>query len=342
MKRPWLAPLVPLYALGAAARDLRIRRGWEPVRRLRWPVISVGNLSTGGSGKTPLTIALARLLTEKGINVDVLSRGYGRRSALPLRVEMNGAAEDYGDEPLLIARAAGVPVYVAPQRYDAGTLAETDTATKTKEQLDLVEDGVTHAHIVDDGFQHRQLHRDIDILLLNREDWRDSLLPAGNLREARQAAKRAGILAIPADDPAFEAELHAWGSSGPVWHLHRRVQVPQINGPVLAFCGIARPEQFFRSLESAGLRLAASKAFRDHHRYTASDIERLLATARKCAATAFVTTEKDAVRLGPLASSFPPELPLLTARLTIEIEDQPAAIDDLIARLQPTSAHSPL
>ena len=126
MKRPLLLPLVPLYAAGLALRELRLSRGWEPIRRLRFPVISIGNLSTGGSGKTPLTITLARLLSARGFHVDVLSRGYGRSSREPARVLPDGTAEQYGDEPLLIAREAGVPVYVAAERYDAGLLAESN------------------------------------------------------------------------------------------------------------------------------------------------------------------------------------------------------------------------
>ncbi len=257
MKRPLLLPLVPLYAAGLALRELRLSRGWEPIRRLRYPVISIGNLSTGGSGKTPLTITLARLLSDRGFQVDVLSRGYGRRSAVPLRVDLNGSADQFGDEPLLIAREAGVPVYVAAERYDAGILAETDAS---KDERPLV-------HILDDGFQHRQLQRDIDILLVSRSDWHDHLLPAGNLRETLHAALRATVLAIPADDPNFEAELRTWGWTGPVWHLHRRMEVPQVAGPVVAFCGIARPEQFFAGLESAGVKVADRLAFRDHFSY---------------------------------------------------------------------------
>src|SRR5271157_1991229 len=123
--RRWLFPLVPAYRLALAARELCLGCGLEPVRRLPFPVVSVGNLSTGGAGKTPLTIALARALTERGRRVDVLSRGYGRLAAAsPARVRPDGTAVEFGDEPLLIARTAGVPVYVARQRYDAGLLAE--------------------------------------------------------------------------------------------------------------------------------------------------------------------------------------------------------------------------
>ena len=265
MKRPWLAPFAPLYAAGTALRNLSLGTGWEPVRRLRHPVVSIGNLSTGGAGKTPLTIALARALTQRGLYVDVLSRGYGRNSRQPALVDPNGSAEQFGDEPLLIARKTGVPVYVARQRYEAGLLAEAAIPDPEKPAI----------HLLDDGFQHRQLHRDVDILLLNRQDWHESLLPAGNLRETLHAAHRADVIAIPKDDPAFEAELSAWGWHGPIWRLTRKMDIPAVDGPVLAFCGIARPEQFFGGLEAAGVQISARIAFPDHYRYTAADLDRL-------------------------------------------------------------------
>lgn len=338
MKRPWLAPFVPFYAAGLAWRDLRLKRGWEPVRRLQWPVISIGNLSTGGSGKTPLAIALAKLLRARGMPVDVLSRGYGRSSSEPARVKPSGTAEEFGDEPLLIARDAGVPVYVAPQRFDAGVLAESAREQNASGQQAVSADRGAYAHILDDGFQHRQLFRDIDILLLNREDWRDSLLPAGNLREALHAAKRADVIAIPVEDAAFESELRRSGWTGPTWRLRRRMSVPPVHGLVYAFCGIARPEQFFFGLERTGLAVTACRAFRDHYRYTRKDMDRLIAAARTTGAVALVTTEKDAVRLGALASAFPSELPLKTAHLSIEIEEEATAIDWIIGRLRSSAS----
>lgn len=337
MRRPWLAPFVPLYAAGLAARDLRLRRGWEPVRKLSWPVIGVGNLSAGGSGKTPLTIALAKLLVARGIHIDVLSRGYARQSRQALRVDPNGTAEQFGDEPLLIAREAGVPVYVAPQRYDAGLLAEAKPALGREGDLsgqnESRQSRISAAHILDDGFQHRQLHRAVDILLLNREDWHDTLLPGGNLRETLHGAQRANIIAIPGEDPELEAELHRWGWTGPVWRLRRVMEVPKVDGPVVAFCGIARPEQFFLGIEQAGMVVAACSAFRDHHRYTRDDLDKLFATARAAKAAALVTTEKDAVRQRELRSVFSADFPLTIVKLQIEIENADGAIDWLIARL---------
>jgi tetraacyldisaccharide 4'-kinase len=326
--RPLLLPLVPVYRLALALREMRLRSGLEPIRRLRWPVVSIGNISTGGSGKTPLTIALARALTARGLHVDVLSRGYGRwRSALPLLVDCDGTAEEFGDEPLLIARESRVPVYVATERYEAGLLAESERSAPS----------TFGVHLLDDGFQHRQLARDVDILLLSRADLTGHLLPAGNLREPIHAARRAGVIAIPADESDLEIHLKSSGWQGTVWLLRRRMELPPIDdsagGPVVAFCGIARPAQFFQGLEALGLRLAARIAFSDHHRYTARDLASLAARARKATAKTLVTTEKDRVRIGSLAAALPDSLPLKTAQLRIEIENQDAAVDWLIHRL---------
>ena len=339
MKHPFsvrrlLLPLNPLYRLALAFREFRLRSGLEPVRCLRFPVVSVGNLTTGGSGKTPLAIAVAKLLTARGFQVDVLSRGYGRQSQLVARVTPEGTAEEFGDEPLLIARETGLPVYVAPQRYEVGMLAEAQQSSGGKPPQIV--------HLLDDGFQHRQLARDVDILILDRRDWQDRLPPAGNLREPLNAARRASVIAIPANEPELEAELRIWGWRGPVWHLRRTMELPTVDGPVAAFCGIARPEQFFSGLETAGLSVAIRKTFPDHHRYTASDIDGLAVTARTAGATALVTTEKDLVRLGKLTSIWPESLPLKTARLHIEIESQDAAIDWLVGLIGLAPADSSL
>jgi tetraacyldisaccharide 4'-kinase len=369
--RRMLLPLTPLYGLGLALRELRLRSGREPIRRLRFPVISIGNLSTGGAGKTPFAIVLARALTEAGFAVDVLSRGFGRQANSPARVRADGTAAEFGDEPLLIARESGVPVYVASQRYEAGLLAESDPSRDKPRFPQLPQDthfqnksvilsggraapavegrpfrdaGGHHQllHILDDGYQHRQLHRDIDILLLNSDDWQDRLLPAGNLREPRRVAMRASVIAIPATDITLENELRRWGWEGPIWRLHRRMEVPPVNDPVVAFCGIARAGQFFAGLEASGLRLVARVAFRDHHPYAARDLDRLQTAARGAAAAALVTTAKDEVRLAPLIDALPSDLPLLTARLRIEIEQESAALDWLVTRLNSIPPRPPL
>jgi tetraacyldisaccharide 4'-kinase len=320
--RRLLLPLTPLYRAAIALRELRLRSGLEPIRRLQLPVISIGSLSAGGSGKTPLTIALTQALTRRGIHVDVLSRGYGRKSNEAMRVKQDGAAEEFGDEPLLIARASGVGVYVAAQRYEAGMMAES--------ALDLNEPAV---HLLDDGFQHRQLHRDLNILILDSRDLHDHLLPAGNLREPLGAMHRASVLAIPADDPEIELQLQRLRWHGPVWRFKRLMEVPSITGPTVAFCGIARSDQFFAGVEASGLQIASRIAFADHHPYDQHDLDCILGAARSINAAAFITTEKDRVRLGKHAEAFPESSPLKTAQLTIEIEEENAALDWILRQL---------
>jgi tetraacyldisaccharide 4'-kinase len=317
-----MLPLVPLYAAGAVLRAAGLQFGLEPVSRLSWPVISVGNLSVGGTGKTPFTIALARLLQREGIHVDVLSRGYGRSSVEVERVDADGSAEQFGDEPLLIARTAGVPVYVGAQRYAAGRLAEQESDAKT---------GV---HLLDDGFQHRQLARQADIVLVNSEDLADSLLPAGNLREGLTALRRAKVLAVAEEDDAAVARLGELGLQRPqeVWRYRREMIVPEIPDslaarPVVAFCGIARPEQFFAGLTRKGLDLAASRAFPDHHRFSAADMAMLHGLLKSTGSGALITTAKDLVRLGGLAT--PPNtsqeqaVPILAVDLEVVFDDEP-------------------
>jgi tetraacyldisaccharide 4'-kinase len=377
MKKPWsprrlLLPLTPLYRLALAWREFLLAIGLEPVRRLRFPVIAIGNLSAGGAGKTPLTIALARALAERGLRVDVLSRGYGRESKLAARVNPAGTAEEFGDEPILIALAARVPVYVAPRRFDAGQLAEADAKAEAAKPAPKPEqagqssnptgnappaqaapdaaagkaapDGLaaaadkptappllpTPVHLLDDGFQHRQLTRNVDILLLDGEDWQDWLLPAGNLREPLQAIHRASAIAVPADEPELETELSLCGWQGPILRLRRKMEIPFAASPIAAFCGIARPEQFFKGLESAGLKITVRFAFPDHYAYTRAVLDELLAEARENNVTAIVTTGKDLVRLGKLASLFPNSMPLVTAHLHIQIEDLDSVVDWLI------------
>jgi tetraacyldisaccharide 4'-kinase len=315
MRRPWALPFVPLYAAGSALR-------WTAVKpkRLNWPVISVGNLSIGGTGKTPFTIELARLLTDAGVQVNVLSRGYGRSGNEILRVDPTGSAERFGDEPLLIARESGVPVYVGASRFAAGGLAEREADTA----------GI---HFLDDGFQHRQLARDIDIVLLNSEDLADRLLPAGNLREGFHALRRATVFVIPSEDDAAVADIRKRGLQQPIWRFRRKMTIPATNGPVVAFCGIARPEQFFTGLERAGEQIAARYVFRDHHQFNLADVAKLGSLLSHTSATAFLTTDKDQVRLGNLEAELRRKAPLLTAGLAVTIEDRAAVTGWLLEKL---------
>lgn len=281
--RPLLAGLTPLYALGVAARETAYRRGWARVERLSRPVVSIGSLSVGGAGKTPVVIRLAELLTEAGVAVDVLSRGYGRRHSGVEVVDPHGSAERFGDEPLLIARRTGVSVVVGSSRFEAGRLAESRL--------------VAALHLLDDGFQHRQLARDADVVLVSRADLEDSLLPGGKLREPPTALGRATFLVIREDDPEVEEELRRRGFRQPVWRVRRELEVPAGLSGCIAFCGIARPADFFAGLRAEGVVPAAQRSFRDHHAYREADLRALARLAAEAKATSFVTTEKDLVRL---------------------------------------------
>lgn len=326
MRRPLLVPLVPLYRAAAALHDRALGSPWRPVRVLDRPVVSIGNLSTGGTGKTPLTITLARELHVRGFAVDVLSRGYGRRGRQAARVDPAGEAAEFGDEPLLIARESGRPVYVGRARYEAGRMAEAGPDPHPPQGRPLV-------HLLDDGFQHRQLARDVDIVLLGREDRRDRLLPAGDLREPLRRLERAHVIAVPDGEPELEDWLGRRFPRARVWRLRRRMSPPRADGPVIGLCGIARPEQFFQGLEAGGLRLAERIALADHHRLTPGDVRRILARARASGASAVVTTAKDHVRLGALAGAFA-HPPLLVATLEVEIDDAEVALEWLVERLR--------
>jgi len=315
-----LALLTPLYRSAIGLKNAAYDRRWIAARRLGWPVASVGNLSVGGSGKTPLVIRLAQLLSAQGIHVDVLSRGYGRRSRMVERVDPAGSAEQFGDEPLLIAQKAAVPVYVGASRYAAGLLAECESQAA----------GI---HLLDDGFQHRKLARDGDIVVVHGSDFEQRLLPAGRLREPLSSLRRASVVVLRAEDAALEAKLRDRGVRAPVWIQHRRLAV-EAGGPTVAFCGIARPGEFFAALTAKGVKLAGTRAFADHHCYCDADVDLIAALCQSTGSRRCITTEKDAVRLSAkqrakLASA----AHLEAAPLEVALADEAAAVAQLLALL---------
>jgi tetraacyldisaccharide 4'-kinase len=317
-----MTPLELAYAAVLRAKNARYDRT-EPAR-LQWPVVSVGNLSVGGSGKTPLVIRLAELLRERGFAPDVLSRGYGRASTTAERVNQAGTAARFGDEPLLIARAARVPVFVGASRYAAGTLAEVSGS-----------DAARHVHLLDDGFQHRQLARAVDIVVVHPSDVKDRLLPVGRLREPLLSLKRAHILVLRQEDAGLESMLRRYARPDCYfWRVTRSLIAASDARRAVAFCGIGRPEEFFRDLAGAGTTIAARLSFRDHHLYTPKDMEKLVKLSERENCEEFVTTEKDVARLDTaLLSQLTALAPLRVARLSLEIEDEAAAIGQLAAML---------
>jgi tetraacyldisaccharide 4'-kinase len=291
VRRPWALPLVPLYRAAIAAKD-RLR---GTPKKLQAPVVSVGSISAGGAGKTPVVIALAKMLRARGWDVDVLSRGYGRQGKEPERVQIDSAnaAATFGDEPVLIAQQTGVAVWVHGNRYIAGSYAESSAA------------GSRVVHLLDDGFQHRQLARNFDVALVTAEDLNDTLLPAGNLREGLDALRRADAVVVR-EDELDEVKARAWKlmrEGAQMWVVRRKLVFPAplfVFGAGLrpvAFCAIARPEGFQTMLRDAGCGVVETIAYPDHHAYEMRDIERILELGRQLNATGFVTTEKDNVKL---------------------------------------------
>lgn len=283
--RHLLKPLVPLYAAGLAWKNRGFDSGTRAVARLQRPVVSVGSLSAGGAGKTPVVLALLEMLREHGVAADVLSRGYGRTVDDALRVDPHGVVEDYGDETLMMARR-GWPVYVAPQRYQAGQLAERE--------------GSAAVHLLDDGMQHRQLHRDMEIALLTVEDANDLLLPAGNLREPLENLRRAQVVVMREEETQqLGPVVNRYAPMARRWVIRRRLRLE--DGPTperaLAFCGIARPAGFFEMLRRQGVVAVAHQVFPDHHAYTEAEVATILERSERMMCDAIVTTEKDAVKL---------------------------------------------
>lgn len=312
-RRPLLLPLVPLYAAGLL---LKLLLGADkPRHRLAYPVVSVGSLSAGGAGKTPVVQALAALLLEHGFAVNILTRGYGRTSQAVERVDPQGTAERFGDEPLLLAQHTGAGVYVGASRYAAGLLAEADRS----------ESAAPHVHLLDDGFQHRSLARVLDAVLFTQQDAEDYLLPAGNLREPLSRLREADVVILrEEEETGLRPLLSRWTSADPIiWTIRRRLEVPP-DAPKqpFAFCGIARPESFFTMLGDAGVTPAVTRAFPDHHRYLATDLRSLLEEARRSGADGFLTTEKDAVKMTEAMRQMLAEIgPLAVVRLTVTFAD---------------------
>jgi len=301
--------LSAIYGTVVGARNSLYDRGVLPAQRLDGPVISVGNLSAGGSGKTPFVMLLGELLQVRGIKFDVLSRGYGRKSRGVLLVDPAGLPGQYGDEPLLVARKLQVPVIVGEDRYQAGSFAES----KYGAQL----------HLLDDGFQHRALHRDFDIVLITPQDAADRLLPAGRLREPLTALHRAdaAVLTSGASAASFPLEGKL------VWRVRRGIVPQNIPPRPVVFCGIARPQNFVLQLRASNIEPAAEAFYRDHHAYSEKDIRELLALRQKCAGGGFVTSEKDAVNLGPYLSALEP---LAVVPVRMELSDAANALDTML------------
>jgi tetraacyldisaccharide 4'-kinase len=339
LRRYWDDPDTPLVSAGLsalswayraalAARDRAYRWGVLPTGRLPCPVISVGNLTLGGTGKTPTVELVARTLRELGAAPAVLSRGYGRATrgvvVVADREAILAEARAGGDEPRLLAeRLPGVPVVVGENRYEAGRVA--------------VERCGATALVLDDGFQHRTLAKDLEILVVSgRAPWGNArVFPRGTLREPLGGLRRAHAVLVTnpagsetvaevtttvrrhhATAPVLAARYELQDASEPL--RGRRLPARELGGRrLLAFAGLGSPEGFAETVDATGIRRVGFVEFPDHHWFTPSDVAELARDARAAGAQGLVTTEKDWMRMRELP---PPPLPLwvLPVRLVIE------------------------
>lgn len=332
-----LAPLGQVYSLIQQLRAGLYRVGILKSLRLPRPVVSIGNITVGGTGKTPVTAYIARLLLEQGYKVAVLSRGYGGSLEGQTVVVSDGATvmlgpRECGDEPYLLASTVpGLMVVIGTDRYAAGQLA--------MQQLS------PDVFLLDDGFQHLRLGRDLNILLLDssRPFGNGWTLPAGLLREPAAAARRADLIILTrcpegavvtpliSGKPAFAAS-HQLVDALPL-PGGKPVPLAALNGPAfLAFAGIAQPEFFFSALRDRGINVVHTLSFPDHAGYDRATLEEIGAALQSSGAEYAITTEKDGVKLKQL----PVETAAVTyvTRLDIEI-DKPADLLALVRNLLP-------
>jgi tetraacyldisaccharide 4'-kinase len=289
---------------------------------LQRPVVSVGNLTVGGTGKTPLVASIARLLIAAGERPAVLSRGYARRVPREgvVVVAANGCRaglEESGDEPTMLARMLpDCSILVCPDRYLAGALAESRL-------------GCT-VHLLDDGFQHVALGRDVDLLMVSSDDMlRERLLPAGRLREPVWVSSLADawiVDSVERNDIAAIAHQHQVSHVfsvtrvlGPLTMLEAAAVVPaRETSRVLLVSGLARPDRFEADVRAVGWNVVDHLVFPDHHAYDPRDIRTVAERQRASAAHVVVTTEKDAVRFEPLR---PLPFPLAVTSLSVRVDD---------------------
>lgn len=296
------------YAAIVCLRNILYDCGLLPSRRLACPVISVGNLAVGGTGKTPLVMMLAGMLQTVGYKPAIISRGYGRTAGAKIAVVSDGcnlllSPREAGDEPYLMAKALpGVPVVVGACRFQAGKTA--------LEQIGA------NILILDDAFQHRALYRDVNIVLLDAERplGNGRLLPCGILRESPSSLRRADIVVMTGGSDPRGPELSFIGLGLPfevpqLFHAaHQARAILDARGMelpldllrgkrVYAFAGIGKPLSFRRTIEGLGAIVTGFAIFADHHRFEASELALISEQAAQTGADIILTTEKDAVRL---------------------------------------------
>jgi tetraacyldisaccharide 4'-kinase len=336
-----MGPLEFIYYLGYSFKKSRTLKDRK---RLPRRVISIGNLTTGGTGKTPAVIAVAEEAKRRGFRPCILTRGYLGKAKGPCFVGRGDGAlmsvDQAGDEAVLMAaRLEGVPVVKGADRYEAGLFALRELMSQPSAFSPQ-----TLLFILDDGFQHWKLCRDLDILLIDSTNpfGNKRLLPSGILREPMKEMERADIIVLTKTqkeaDPdrtesALTREIRNYNLHAPIYSgSHRPAGLRPVSGrdmpldvleakPVFAFCGIGNPASFRAALAEIGADVRGFRAFRDHHPYHRRDVSGIISEAQKCKADWIVTTEKDIMRLRDF------DLPWSVAALGIEFEVEEAFYD---------------
>lgn len=324
-------PLGLLYGAAMRARTALYRRGVLPSFDLGVPVISVGNITTGGTGKTPIVAWIAEALSGAGLRVCILTRGYGRADESRRVLVSDGktvlsSAEAAGDEPFMLAEML---------RGRAAVISDRDRVAAARWAREHLKSEV---FVLDDGFQHLRVRRELDVVTVDGTNpfGGGRLLPQGRLREPLQSLKRADLIIITRseqarDISALKREVEKLSGrkrvilsrtrTGAVRPLMQPTQGP-LSAPnayrVAAFCALGNPQAFFRHLERAGFDLTSTRAFTDHHAYTQSDVESIAREARKRGAEALLTTAKDAVKLRSLRF----ELPCFVVEIECDFENE--------------------
>ena len=315
MKSIVLPPLSLLYGAVTRTRLSLYRRGTFVTTKLERPVISVGNITTGGTGKTPLVEWVARTLAAKGKKVCILTRGYGRKDPHLQVIVSDGygvlaSPTEAGDEPYLLATNL------------KGLAAVISSADRIAAGHEAINDFGSDCFVLDDGFQHLRLARDLNIVTIDATNpWGGgSLLPFGRLRESREGMSRADCVVITRCDQVrsldtLRGEILKFAGDRPIFQSHMRMsRVSSLkNGPaalssparLAAFCAIGNPSAFFEHLRRAGYELVLERSFPDHHVFSQEEIDSLIKSAKEVGANSLITTAKDAVKLRTLSFSVP-------------------------------------